>query len=61
MAVASPETLALELADLLEVVDALAQAAGLDAARLASIRQERATSRGRFAGRILLVTTHGAG
>jgi predicted house-cleaning noncanonical NTP pyrophosphatase (MazG superfamily) len=44
-----------ELADLLEVIYAVAQARGMTGAELERVRQEKAEQRGGFAGKILLV------
>jgi len=43
-----------ELADVLEVVDAICVATGVDPATLSERRQEKAERRGRFAERIVL-------
>jgi predicted house-cleaning noncanonical NTP pyrophosphatase (MazG superfamily) len=43
-----------ELADVLEVVHALRELAGLTEAELAALRAEKAAERGRFADRIVL-------
>ncbi|MBV9282513.1 MAG: nucleoside triphosphate pyrophosphohydrolase [Chloroflexi bacterium] len=54
----TPEALAVELADLLEVIRALAGAMGLSIEELEAIRSERARERGAFVERIFLVETH---
>ncbi|MDM8526778.1 nucleoside triphosphate pyrophosphohydrolase [Anaerolineales bacterium HSG24] len=46
-----------ELADILEVVYALAQQMGIERADLEAIRREKATRRGGFAKRLFLVET----
>lgn len=51
--------LARELADVLEVVRALAATAGLDMTRIEEVRAARAAERGAFTHRIWLSETHG--
>jgi predicted house-cleaning noncanonical NTP pyrophosphatase (MazG superfamily) len=53
----SGEDLAMELADVLEVVRALATASGLSLQDVEEFRRRRAVSRGGFERRILLVET----
>ena len=44
-----------ELADVLEVVEAIRSAIGIDAAALEAVRRRKAASNGRFEGRVYLV------
>lgn len=53
----TPLELALEIGDVLEVVDALARAEGFSRSEIEAYRHERAASRGTFKGRLMLVRT----
>ncbi len=55
--VATPDELQIELADVLEVVQALAIAAGISIDTIEVLRHERAESRGGFSERVLLIET----
>ncbi len=54
----SPLELALEIGDVLEVVDALIHAEGFQHAEIDAYRHERAASRGTFKRRLMLLQTH---
>src|SRR4051794_27245667 len=56
-AATATEELATELADVLEIVHALADATGLRLDDIEMVRRERAEARGAFADRILLIAT----
>ncbi len=58
---ASPEELTLELADVLEVVRAIAAIHGIALGHLEAVRRERARTRGAFQRKIMLIATDGEG
>ena len=56
-AIASPEELAQELADVMEVMDALMAATGIEPKKVRKIQQEKRSRRGGFDNRIKLFWT----
>lgn len=61
VSVSRPEGLAVELADVLEVVTALVAALDTSMAEIERIRQKRAQARGRFVRRVFLIETREEG
>ena len=57
VAIAKPEELPQELADVMEVIDALMAAAGIDRETVKKIQKEKESQRGGFDNRIKLLWT----
>jgi predicted house-cleaning noncanonical NTP pyrophosphatase (MazG superfamily) len=53
----TPDTIAEECADLLEVITALAEATGISWSQIAAVREQKARERGAFRDHLLLLET----